>query len=479
MKKLVRLVFSLALIILIGKNVFASTPAIHGEEYQLDDHLINVGQTIANPTLDSSKFVNDYLNVDGNNYGVFIVKNNYYQTTPTGYAEQVVHNDFAIENTSDKTMHVSLMMPYSYIWGYNKYELSYNGEPFLYNNDNNHFYAIRKDYSNTEKTTEAWISDVSGGELSFPQRDSDVSVEQYLLTDPFSKLGTPDISGMPFIVKELASFNGNDNYIKIDLGTIAAHQSKDITYLNHFIPLLFANSNKSTTGYRSYLLVNYKIDTSVQINYLDENGNKLSASSIINGYIGDDYTTSPKTINNYQIVSTPNNASGIFKDEVLQINYVYKLDHHVYYDANGGTGTLIDNDSYNDNANVSIESPIGFISNNDLTFLGWNTTSNGSGTMYQPQDIVNIGNKDLTLYAIWSILPNINDIKLPTNNTNNNSIKDVSILKKSNIVKNATPLLNIDPLPKTGNDYLVISILIISITLSLSSIYYYNKINKN
>ena len=71
--------------------------------------------------------------------------------------------------------------------------------------------------------------------------------------------------------------------------------------------------------------------------------------------------------------------------------------HTLTYDANGGSGApsaLVTSEEY------TIADP-GGMSRNGWVFAGWNTQSNGSGTMFQAgANTVNTG--DLTLYAIWT-----------------------------------------------------------------------------
>ncbi|MDE6506502.1 MAG: MucBP domain-containing protein, partial [Eubacterium sp.] len=70
-------------------------------------------------------------------------------------------------------------------------------------------------------------------------------------------------------------------------------------------------------------------DTSVLVNYLDENGNKIPDSIIkseeITGRVFDSYDTTAREIFGYDLIETPDNASGEMKEEQIVVNYVYRL----------------------------------------------------------------------------------------------------------------------------------------------------------
>ena len=71
----------------------------------------------------------------------------------------------------------------------------------------------------------------------------------------------------------------------------------------------------------------------------------------------------------------------------------------VSYDANGGTGTLPAASIVVSGSAVTVASGDG-LTNNDSPFSGWNTEPDGSGTPYQPGDIITVEG-DITLYAQW------------------------------------------------------------------------------
>ena len=62
----------------------------------------------------------------------------------------------------------------------------------------------------------------------------------------------------------------------------------------------------------------------VVVKYVDENGNEIAGSTTKTGTIGAKYTTTEKTISGYELVSTPTNASGKYKNGTITVTYKYK-----------------------------------------------------------------------------------------------------------------------------------------------------------
>ena len=66
-------------------------------------------------------------------------------------------------------------------------------------------------------------------------------------------------------------------------------------------------------------------DTSVIVNYLDENNEPLSDSITIEGKVFDKYNTEAKTFEGYELVAIPSNANGEMAEEPIIVNYIYRL----------------------------------------------------------------------------------------------------------------------------------------------------------
>ncbi|AIS09772.1 hypothetical protein LACWKB8_1517 [Lactobacillus sp. wkB8] len=66
-----------------------------------------------------------------------------------------------------------------------------------------------------------------------------------------------------------------------------------------------------------------RLSGAVTVHYLDEAGKKLAEDKILNGKIGDSYSSEPQDIAGYVLKTTPANAKGTFTDKVQEVTYVY------------------------------------------------------------------------------------------------------------------------------------------------------------
>ena len=64
----------------------------------------------------------------------------------------------------------------------------------------------------------------------------------------------------------------------------------------------------------------------VTVNYLDNHGNRIETPDNITGTdnVGLPYTTTPKNIPNYTLITVPSNANGTFTVSPITVNYIYK-----------------------------------------------------------------------------------------------------------------------------------------------------------
>ena len=76
------------------------------------------------------------------------------------------------------------------------------------------------------------------------------------------------------------------------------------------------------------IVVNYIYSlksASVIVNYKTETGDKLTESITIDGKVFDNYTTENKTFNGYELIATPDNANGTMTEDIIVIDYIYRL----------------------------------------------------------------------------------------------------------------------------------------------------------
>ncbi|AMC92818.1 hypothetical protein AOC36_02100 [Erysipelothrix larvae] len=105
----------------------------------------------------------------------------------------------------------------------------------------------------------------------------------------------------------------------------------------------------------------------------------------------------------YRVKSSVNNGilsyslgSGTSNNIMISAQDLYALT----YDANGGSNQPIEPNQFVSGALVSIKPP-GQMTHGNLTFTGWNTRADGSGTSYMPGAQISL-NTPTTLYAQWS-----------------------------------------------------------------------------
>lgn len=67
----------------------------------------------------------------------------------------------------------------------------------------------------------------------------------------------------------------------------------------------------------------------VIVSYVDVDGNELSADEILTGRVGRNYETEAKDIPGYTLTEVPDNATGIFVDGTITVEYVYEEEEKI------------------------------------------------------------------------------------------------------------------------------------------------------
>ncbi len=83
-----------------------------------------------------------------------------------------------------------------------------------------------------------------------------------------------------------------------------------------------------------------------------------------------------------------------------QIEFTTKAALHITYNANGGTGADVESDDIEEGASATVAGNT-FTAPTGMTFNGWNTATDGTGTAYAVGATINPLNENLTLYAQW------------------------------------------------------------------------------
>ncbi|MGM0162382.1 MucBP domain-containing protein [Enterococcus sp. DIV1059_2] len=93
-------------------------------------------------------------------------------------------------------------------------------------------------------------------------------------------------------------------------------------------PVIYASSDEFMNQYDGSNPGTYVwerlISAPVTIRYEDTEGNELSEPDILNGEVGELYTSEPKEIPGWSVIETPANASGRFTEEEQEVIYVYE-----------------------------------------------------------------------------------------------------------------------------------------------------------
>ncbi|MDA46761.1 class 1 internalin InlJ [Listeria monocytogenes] len=174
----------------------------------------------------------------------------------------------------------------------------------------------------------------------------------------------------------------------------------------------------------------------VEIQYVDENNKQLSSATEISGTVGDNYTTEPKTIDGYMLITTPDNATGTFNTSSQTVTYVYTKNIEAaepvtvnYVDANGKT--LAPSETLNGTIGDTYKTTTKQIDGYTLSAEPTNAT--GQFT-----------NSAQTVNYIYTKNTNI-DQPLPDKKTTNTTPTKPSNLKTTEVEKAS------DSLPKTGD----------------------------
>ncbi|MBP5282807.1 MAG: choice-of-anchor J domain-containing protein, partial [Lachnospiraceae bacterium] len=99
---------------------------------------------------------------------------------------------------------------------------------------------------------------------------------------------------------------------------------------------------------------------------------------------------------------------GVGLDDIRIFEFDSSIGYTVTYDANGGSGTMVDENTYTFMSEACVKKNT-FTAPENKSFLCWNTEADGSGTDYHYNDLITMtGN--VTLYAQWISYPDSFDV---------------------------------------------------------------------
>ncbi|WP_099225353.1 MucBP domain-containing protein [Listeria costaricensis] len=111
--------------------------------------------------------------------------------------------------------------------------------------------------------------------------------------------------------------DGQDPHIK---NGIATSPGKAEIYIKSS----FSTTTNSYAKVKIPVQIEEATEGQVTVNYLDENGEPLADSEVLTGTVGTDYTTTPKEIDGYELIGTPDNATGQYTTSPITVNYNYQ-----------------------------------------------------------------------------------------------------------------------------------------------------------
>ena len=268
-------------------------------------------------------------------------------------------------------------------------------DPYLgvqfFHDDDSYYVNVNSSSNAADKVKDPNTGYITGEKVIFKRENGIVS---YSYDDGLTYTPTVDFSSFTSYFDYPATFGAgldkNMNpwrYLKGTLSDMSVEIIEPPTYTIHYD----ANGG---TGLMNDQIIELGKTTSLTANTYTKDG------AIFNGWNTESDGSGTSYPNNYAITSNLGNA-----DEVItlyaQWNEPSKF--YVHFDANGGTGTM-------NNQEFIYDTPAVPLSENAFTrtnyvFRGWNTESDGSGTHYDDEEEVrNLSNIDddiITLYAEW------------------------------------------------------------------------------
>lgn len=114
----------------------------------------------------------------------------------------------------------------------------------------------------------------------------------------------------------------NDNYT-----AYAKDETDDAVFANYNLESATEQTIKLKSSDNTITFIYSLKDAKVIVHHYEEGTTiKIAEDETINGKVSKDYTTKEADVYGYTLVNTPENASGIFTDEVTEVIYYYKKD---------------------------------------------------------------------------------------------------------------------------------------------------------
>ncbi|MFB8449739.1 MucBP domain-containing protein [Enterococcus thailandicus] len=126
------------------------------------------------------------------------------------------------------------------------------------------------------------------------------------------------------IMKNITAKDTNDGDITKDI-TVDYSQVNPNVVGDYPVEYTVTNSTSHTAKKTAIIHIIEKEEAApVTVMYLDEDGNEIAPNKVLTGKIDDPYQTEALTIDGYQLLTTPDNATGKYTDQAQTVKYVYR-----------------------------------------------------------------------------------------------------------------------------------------------------------
>ncbi|EII0189122.1 MucBP domain-containing protein [Listeria monocytogenes] len=152
-------------------------------------------------------------------------------------------------------------------------------------------------------------------------------------SNPFAKVRvpitvTPPVKGGDVTVQ----YKDTTGAVLADSTTLSGNVGENYTTTaktidGYYLTTTSANANGTFSTNPQTVTYTYTKDPIAQpvtVNYIDTDGKTIAPTETLSGNIGENYTTTAKTIQGYTLTTTPANAKGTFSTEPQIINYIYE-----------------------------------------------------------------------------------------------------------------------------------------------------------
>ena len=189
---------------------------------------------------------------------------------------------------------------------------------------------VGSDYTTEQKEIDGYtFKDVTGNPTGTVTAEAQEVT--YVYTQDPAEQGTVTVH----YVDDQGNTIAPDQVLTQDVGSDYTTEQKEID--GYTFKEVTGNPTGTVTAEAQEVTYVYTADKAAQgtitVHYVDENGTAIAEPTTMTGDEGSDYTTTPRTIDGYTLIKTPDNASGKYTAGNLDITYIYQA-----VNTGGGNG---------------------------------------------------------------------------------------------------------------------------------------------